>query len=123
MRPSFIEVARRHSIRGGRARRGVDTLVQALSVVVAVPPPIEPHGALVCSTVALVLVQTGPVSCRSNIDTGCPRERRPIARRRRLSSETRRVEGPTLVESVVAALQETRVLERLSIIRILQSEN
>jgi hypothetical protein len=75
-----MEVARQHSIKGGRARRGVDTLVQALSVVAAVPPPIEPHGALVSSTVALILVQTLPVSCRSNIDTGGPRERRPVAR-------------------------------------------
>jgi hypothetical protein len=72
-----MELARQRSIRGGRARRGVDTLVEALSVVAAVPPPIEPHGALVCSTVALILVQNLPVSCRSNIDTGGPREQRP----------------------------------------------
>jgi hypothetical protein len=63
MRPSCMEVARQHSIRGGRARRGVDTLVKALSVVVAVPPPIESHGALVCSTVELILVQNLPVRC------------------------------------------------------------
>ncbi len=74
MRPSCTEVARQHSIRGGRARRGVDTLVEALNVVVAIPPPIEPHGALMCSTFALILVQNLPVSCRSNIDTGGPRE-------------------------------------------------
>ena len=80
MRPSGMEVARQHAISGGRARRGVNTLVEALSVVVALSPPIEPHGALVYSTVALILVQTLPVSCRSNIDTGCPREPRPVAR-------------------------------------------
>jgi hypothetical protein len=80
MRPSCMEVARQHSIRGGRARRGVDTLVEALSVVVAVPPPIESDGALVYSTVALVLVQNLPGSCRSNIDTGGRREQRPVAR-------------------------------------------
>ena len=60
MRPSCMEVARPRSIKGGRARRGVDTLVEALRVVAAVPPPIEPHGALVCSTVALILVQKLP---------------------------------------------------------------
>jgi hypothetical protein len=62
MRPSSMDVAGKDSIRGGRTPRGVDALVQALSVVVAVPPPVELHGALVCSTVALILVQTFPVS-------------------------------------------------------------
>jgi hypothetical protein len=67
-----MEVARAHSIGGERTLRGVDTLVQPLSVVVEVPPPIDVHVALVCSTVALLLVQTFPVNRESNIDTGCP---------------------------------------------------
>jgi hypothetical protein len=74
-----MEVARQHSIRGARARRRVDTLVEALRIVVAVPPPIEPHGALVCSTVALILVQNLPMSCKA---TSIPaaRANRPVAR-------------------------------------------
>jgi hypothetical protein len=69
-----MKVAREHSIGGERTLRGVDTLVQPLSVVVEVPPPIDLHVALVCSTVALILVQTFPVSRESNIDTGARQE-------------------------------------------------
>jgi hypothetical protein len=63
----------------------VNTLGQTLSVVVAIPPPIELHGALVCSTVALILVQTLACELPSNIDTptlpipGSPREQRPAS--------------------------------------------